>query len=98
MLTEDRQNELYLARRMLHFAQAEWDKLPWWVQRTYVDGMVRELSSRGGTSPAGVPAPPGLADIGEIGENIGDSARLGHKELTLDTSTGAVRRVGRPRT
>lgn len=38
----------YLARRYLKFRWDEWDALPWWQQRAYVEGLHRELSDGDG--------------------------------------------------
>lgn len=34
----------YLVRRYLKFGWSEWDELPWWQQRAYLDGLRRELA------------------------------------------------------
>jgi hypothetical protein len=41
----------FLVRRHLHFGWAEWDALPWWQQRAYLEELVREMSD--GDDPDG---------------------------------------------
>lgn len=33
---------VYVARRYLKLSAEEWSALPWWVQRTYLDGLQHE--------------------------------------------------------
>lgn len=82
--------ELYIARRYLGLSPAEWDNLPWWVRRTYIEGFeAEELVSGGEPSDAsGSNPPPDLASA-----SIGAAAALGFTEEVVGPD-GVVRRVG----
>lgn len=34
--------EIYLAARYFQLSPKEWDDLPWWVRRTYIEGLEEE--------------------------------------------------------
>lgn len=89
--------ELYLARRYLGMSVAEWDNLAWWVRRTYIEGIEAEelVTNEQQSSTPGEPgSSSGITDLS--GAQVGESARLGHKEITIGPD-GQIRRVGRPR-
>jgi hypothetical protein len=88
-----------MARRYFGLGTAEWDNLLWWERALYLEGFEQEGLVSDGDAPQQDGSPdPGTTRVHDIGNNVGDAARLGFKEVTLDTSTGEVRRVGRPRT
>ena len=33
---------MYVAARKLHIGYQEWENLPWWAQRAYIEGMIDE--------------------------------------------------------
>lgn len=66
-LTEGTRKTYYLARRYLNYSIEEWEALPWWEQRVYIEGLEWELTppedeSPNGGSPRGTgPASQALA-------------------------------------
>lgn len=59
---------------------SEWDGLPWWLQRTYIEGFRAEGFLSDGTSPV-----QGSVDNfhGALSSRQGDLAALGFTERTL---------------
>jgi hypothetical protein len=55
---------LYLARRYLRMSYQEWRDAPWWVQRTYIEGMMQEeLLQQEGSETSAVDDDPVGADL-----------------------------------
>lgn len=70
----------YLAGRFLHMTPREWDELPWWVQRVYLEGFQAEGFLSDGTTPKA-----GTVDDfhGALSGQPGELSALGFTEQTL---------------
>lgn len=75
----------------------EWDNLPWWVAKAYIEGMeAEELVSYGSapvSSPTAAAPPGGDQHTGTlVGSGVGEFATRGFREYTIgaDGSLGRV--------
>jgi hypothetical protein len=58
-LDEDRRSTLYLVRKHLYYSADEWQALPWWQQKMYIDQLAMDLAAERGEEP---PEPTGFAE------------------------------------
>lgn len=61
-LSLDYRRLYYLVRRYLYFTPAEWDALPWWAQKVYIEGLKEELTDHTRADPS--EAPDDFAGLG----------------------------------
>lgn len=59
-----------MVRKHLHFSVAEWQTLPWWQQKMYVDQLAMDLAAERGEEPS---EPPGFEETQQIDQAQGDS-------------------------
>lgn len=92
--------ELYLARRYLGLSPAEYDALPWWERRLYLEGFREERlvnDGSGSSAPSGSsPSEPAenrvLTDLS--GAQSGEFARMGFRERTVIPMRQSGRKPG----
>lgn len=77
-----RRIELYLARRYFGYGWKKWDRLPWWYQRTLLEGLEEEgvLNGDGSTSRPSKYTEPQERFVDLSGAEPGEFAALGFRE------------------
>jgi hypothetical protein len=69
---------LYVARRKLGLSPDEWEALPWWTQRLYIDGLLNEGMLEMGEQPENDPDPVSASDaeLRGLGLTVIDGGRV----------------------
>lgn len=47
---EDKRMEWFIVRKELNYSIDDWEALPWWHQRVYIDGLIKQADADSGGS------------------------------------------------
>lgn len=85
-LTRGRQTELYIARLKLGFTIDEWQALPWWHRRVYIEGLRGDAERAAETlerqrQPTGATRQSGMSGLDALYHGTLGDARAAVKDM-----------------